>query len=142
MPSWINTITPESFAIWGDNNPTPESKLFWLTSTDLVGQAEKLLEAKVDVDCRTPGGRTPLMNAALHGNLEMMGLLLDHGADLEAENYNGETALYYAIYGHNEDAVSFLAFEMSDIYHQNRFRENVLMTAIMTDPQIAFFIFC
>ncbi len=140
-PEWIETITPESFAIWGDDNPTLESQLFWLTSTDLVGQAGKLLDAKVDVDCRTPGGRTPLMNAALHGNLEMMSLLLDHGADLEAENYNGETALYYAIYGHSEDAVRFLEFEMSDIHHQNRFRENVLMTAIMTDPKIAFFIF-
>ena len=32
-PDWIETITPESFAVWGDENPTPESKLYWLTST-------------------------------------------------------------------------------------------------------------
>lgn len=140
-PDWIDSVTPESFAVWGDDQPTQESQLFWLTTTELVGQAKKLLDAKVNVDCRSPGGRTPLMHAALHGNLEMMNLLLDYGADLEAENFNGETVLFYSVYSHNEKITSFLNSEMSDLYHRNRFQENVLMCAIMSDPEIAGSIF-
>ena len=121
LPEWIKDVPViKSVEIWGEDNPTPESQLFSLAATSLVGQAQALLDSKVDVDCRSPGGRTPLMNAALHGNLPMMELLLEYGADVTARNLDGETALAYAKTGRHEDAVRFLCqklgvpFEMPD----------------------------
>jgi ankyrin repeat protein len=43
------------------------------------------------------GGATPLMNAAAYGSLETMRLLLDRGADVDARNTGGATALMWAV---------------------------------------------
>ena len=43
------------------------------------------------------GGATPLMNAAALGSLETMRLLLDKGADINARNTGGATALMWAV---------------------------------------------
>ncbi len=121
LPEWIRDVPViKSAETWGDDNPTPESQLFSLAATPQVGQAKALLDSKVDVDCRSPGGRTPLMNAALHGNLPMMELLLEYGADVAARNLDGETALAYAQTGRHEEAARFLCqklgvpFDMPD----------------------------
>ncbi len=46
-------------------------------------------------DVRAPDGTTPLMAAALHGSAEMVALLLQHGADPQAANGRGVTALLW-----------------------------------------------
>src|SRR5687768_10406679 len=43
------------------------------------------------------GGATPLMHAAAHGSLDTMRLLLDKGADVNARNTGGATALMWAV---------------------------------------------
>lgn len=49
------------------------------------------------VNAKGPGGWTPLMYAALYGDAETVGLLLDKGASPNARNNQGATALMYAI---------------------------------------------
>jgi hypothetical protein len=52
-----------------------------------------LLQCGADVNARDDGGFTPLHRASEDGALEVVRLLLEHGADLEAINVHGETAL-------------------------------------------------
>lgn len=64
----------------------------------------KLVETGADLTWRTPGGPDPLMiggvtllmNAAGHSALKLMQALIDRGADLEAIDEMGQTALMYA----------------------------------------------
>jgi ankyrin repeat protein len=53
-----------------------------------------LLERGVDVNARTKNKFTPLHSAAFEGRLEIVRLLLDHGANANAENESSETALH------------------------------------------------
>src|SRR5207247_5172837 len=48
-------------------------------------------------DRRGPGGATPLMYAALYGDAGMVRDLLERGADTDARNEAGATALMWAV---------------------------------------------
>ena len=55
------------------------------------------------MNARDMFGYPPLMRAVQGGNTEITQLLLDAGADVNAENNNGKTALMLALeYGHTE----------------------------------------
>lgn len=56
------------------------------------GIAALLLQHKAPRDPRQAGGYTPLHAAAKSGDLETLGLLLDMGADPDAETDDGQTA--------------------------------------------------
>lgn len=54
------------------------------------------------------GGTTPLMEAARGGQVSVVDLLLDSGADPNAKDLVGWTALFYAARAQQADAVSLL----------------------------------
>ncbi|WP_373998322.1 ankyrin repeat domain-containing protein [Bdellovibrio bacteriovorus] len=54
-------------------------------------------------------GKTPLMEAARHGNAETIKILLDAGADKKAKNSSGKTALDIATKAQNQKAVTLLS---------------------------------
>ncbi len=57
----------------------------------------KLIEYGADVNMiHTTGKHTPLMIAALHDRIVMVSYLLNHGADINAQDEIGWTALMYA----------------------------------------------
>ena len=61
----------------------------------------ELIEAGLDPDCPSDQGQTPLMFAALAGNVNMVELLLSHGSDAKATDHAGCTVAHYACtYGH------------------------------------------
>jgi ankyrin repeat protein len=67
-----------------------------------------LLERGVDVNARSKNQCTAFLSAASSGRLEIAQILLDHGADLNAENEWGETALHIVsrgIYDSQEQGV-------------------------------------
>ena len=47
------------------------------------------------------GGRTPLHNAVLYGNIQAIRMLLRHGADISIGEGEGFNSLHWAIEGHN-----------------------------------------
>lgn len=55
-----------------------------------------LLDNGGAVDCTDSRGRTPLMVACWAGRLEVVQLLLQRGADVNARNLTGTTAFMYA----------------------------------------------
>ncbi|MEO7719719.1 MAG: ankyrin repeat domain-containing protein [Capsulimonas sp.] len=76
--------------------------------------AEILLDAGANVDCRVRyrhvpqetgrPGTTPLMRAAMSGNLEIIQMLIRHGSDLNLRDASGRTALEIAAGGRNHQA--------------------------------------
>ena len=57
---------------------------------------EYLLAQGADVELRTKDGNTPIILAAKYFNMWNIQALLDHGADVNAKNNSGLTALHYS----------------------------------------------
>ena len=49
---------------------------------------------RIDVNVKTAENKTPLHIAALWGNEDALGLLVEQGANLNARNYRGQTPLH------------------------------------------------
>jgi hypothetical protein len=73
----------------------------------------------IDVDERSPTGYTPLMLAAKQGNIRMMRLLLDHGADKDARNKYGDSAIHWAADEHKYEAVELLIQNGANLSFEN-----------------------
>lgn len=70
-----------------------------------LAMVERLLAAGADANVHQQGGWTPLHAAAARGSLELINLLLQHGADPSAPNNEGKTAFDLATEkGQNEAA--------------------------------------
>lgn len=54
---------------------------------------------KKEIEKRDSDGETPLMTAAFEGNLDQVKKLLDAKAEVNAQDFDGKTALYFAILG-------------------------------------------
>ncbi len=68
-----------------------------------------LLEAGADPNTRGgPDGETPLHSAARHGHLQVISLLLEYGAEVNAKDSNTCTPLWNALYHQKEPAARLL----------------------------------
>jgi ankyrin repeat protein len=68
-----------------------------------------LKSQKVDVDAFSHRGTTPLMLASFNGDPKVARLLIDNGANVEARNKKGRTALHIAAkHGRNKEILSVL----------------------------------
>ncbi len=76
--------------------------------------ASKLIEAGADVNMKQAGGFTALMGAAQNGNAQIVQLLLEHGADInarvdkKAQQFADMTALDLANQANAAQVVSLL----------------------------------
>lgn len=78
---------------------TDSTPLFHAIQGDQVDAAEALLRLGAHVDARNLYGRTPLHAAVLYNkpnSLQMVELLLNHGASIKARDHNGKSALAMA----------------------------------------------
>jgi hypothetical protein len=104
-----NKLEGKKLEIYEPNN----TEFFRFASSQNYDQVLILLQEAfatgehIDVDERSPTGYTPLMLAAKQGNISMMKLLLDHGADKNARNKYGDSAIHWAA-----DALKFEAVEV------------------------------
>lgn len=80
-----------------------------------------LLDRNLDANAQFPIiGSRPLILAAAKGHQEMVGLLLDRGAWVNASDYTGWTPLHAAIYGGHAEVVHLLLQHGADFespYH-------------------------
>ncbi len=93
-----------------------EAALLRAAGEGRVDDVRALLDQGVDVNARNEEGWTPLIAAALGGHTEVVGLLLEHGADPQATSMrtpDGDAALTALIvaarYGHTEVVNALLA---------------------------------
>jgi len=95
------------------NNPnaraaSDRSLLFTAVLRDDRGLALKLLDAGATGDLADDAGVTPLMLAAMRGDLETVRALIGHVTDLAAKDRAGHSALYYAVNAQKIEIVDLL----------------------------------
>lgn len=93
------------------SNPQSETPLMLAAITNQLAWAQKLIEKGADVNKK---GWTPLHYAATKGHIEMMRLLMENHAYLDAESPNGTTPLMMAAHYGTPMATKLLLEEGAD----------------------------
>lgn len=93
-----------------------------------VGEVKRRLgrQARRINDRRPSTGSTPLSDAAFRGNLEIVKLLLDRGANVNATNRDGNTALISAAFMCRTEVVRLLLDKGASTSHKNSRGETVI----------------
>jgi hypothetical protein len=102
------------------------SKLFkeaWDNNYDGV---KRLIEKGEDVNCKDYEERTALMGAACNGNLKLLKLLIDNGADV---NYGRHTALMWANQENHPEVIKLLIDNGADVNAKNKWGGTALTSA-------------
>ena len=107
--------------------------------------AKILLDNGVDVDAfryiDEYDEETALMTASYwDGGIPFAQLLLDYGADINKQNYRGETAIYYAIYHKQKKMIDFLLKNGADIRIDNTWEPFILRMIVRKDIEFAEFL--
>lgn len=69
----------------------------------------------IDINSKDRAGMSALMYACSNGCLKIIEFLVDHGADIEARDYdNGETALFFAVRFNHVNVVKYLLSRGAD----------------------------
>jgi ankyrin repeat protein len=89
----VRLVTPRWPSLPADARVHVEKALIWAATFGRLGVVRILLERRVDVAAADENRMTPLHCAAGAGHLEIVELLLDHGAPLEVKNVWGGTVL-------------------------------------------------
>jgi serine/threonine-protein phosphatase 6 regulatory ankyrin repeat subunit B len=93
---------------------TPLTYAMMWPSLDVM---ELLIEHDADVNIKnTEDGGTLLHAAAYNGWLDVVQLLVAHGANVHSRDFEGETPLHRAALGRHMDVVSFLVSHGADMY--------------------------
>ena len=111
------------------------SRLDWdlITATDyeLVPVVEKLLDEGADVDSTLR--RTSLHAAAANGNLEILELLIDRGADVNLQDIHGRVPLFVALAEHQIEAARRLSEADTDAGVRTSDGSTLLMEAVRAE---------
>jgi hypothetical protein len=98
-----------------DNGTEPNGEILLLTmEKQRAVLAKRFIEKGVDVNYQYPlskdyaDGMTPLLYASRQNNLELVELLLEHGADINAKAKDGNTALSIAFTNGNTPIYNYL----------------------------------
>lgn len=83
-----------------------------------------------DLEVRGFNGNTPLLQAALEGEVRIVRRLLEAGADLYAVNSDFNGVIFNACYSDNPSVITLLAEAGADINDINEYGETPLMYAV------------
>ncbi|KAK4881046.1 hypothetical protein RN001_004365 [Aquatica leii] len=107
-----------------------ESLLSLACSAGYFELAQVLLAMHANVEDRGIKGEcTPLMEAASAGHLDIVRLLVAHGADVNAQSSSGNTPLMYGCAGGHTDVVKFLLEHGANVEDHNENGHTPLMEA-------------
>ena len=94
-----------------------------------VTEMKLTLPPGFSVDSRNATGRTPLMNAALNGNVQAVESLMKSGADPSLMDNIGWNTLHYAARGGNTDIISLIHAHLPNIESKTSKGHTPLMVA-------------
>ena len=80
-----------------------------------VTEMKSTLPRGFSVDSRNTTGRTPLMNAALNGNVQAVKSMIKRGADPSLTDYTGWNTLHFAAQGGDTDIISLIHTHLPNI---------------------------
>lgn len=131
---------PEYFsAIQADGNTTvprymgqDEAALFEAVKMRDVETARRLLKASVNPNGRDPTGDTALLQAVDTDNMELVALLLEHGAQIDVTG-RGFTPLGLAVRNNNLPMVRLLLRASPDVNRKNADGNTPLHSAVVMD---------
>lgn len=96
------------------------SLLFRAVTQGNLVEVTKVLDDLCDIETRLPpNNRTGLILAAYHGHLDILQLLLERGAAVDAVDRDERTALYYAVSEGSLDSVNLLISKGASITRQD-----------------------
>ncbi|KAL5037234.1 hypothetical protein RTP6_004701 [Batrachochytrium dendrobatidis] len=107
-----------------------ERKYFSICNAAYLGLKEPLLEVvrSDTIDYLDEAGCTGLMKAAYRGNLDLVKHLVNHGANINAMDHDGNTPLIWSIVNGHAQIVKYLVEDAKvDIHNekQNQFQKNL-----------------
>ena len=111
------------------NRENIESALVLAVWNSRVQEIKELLKLGVDINTRNHFGQTPLMIAAILGNLDIVTILLENKADLDYIDKNGLTALMLAARNGQLPVAELLLNNGADINVQDKSGLTALMHA-------------
>jgi len=91
------------------------SILYLAIKADLLQDAKKMLEMKIDVNHADEDGDTPLIIACENNNIEAINLLIKNGADVNLARNDGTSPLNRAVQMNHLNAVKLLIKHGADI---------------------------
>ena len=95
---------------------------------------EAIASGEVDLEIRDQDGSTPLIHAGKGDHEEASRLLIEAGADVNAQDADGETALMAAAFNRDSKALMQMLLDAgSDIDTVDRRRETALVSALGSD---------
>lgn len=92
----------------GGEEIAPEVRLMYLASERDLEGIKELLDSGIDVNYRDIDDRTALHVAACQGFVDVVGLLIERGADVDTKDRWGSTPLADAIHYKNHDVIKYL----------------------------------
>jgi ankyrin repeat protein len=79
-----------------------------------------LIQKGADVSIKAQGGLQPIHAAVgSYGSLEMVDYLLESGANIDAEDDEGRTPIFYAVVDYNMEAISHLGEKGANVNHRD-----------------------
>jgi len=114
-------------------NPTPASRTATIIDAIMSNDLEALqhvIALGADINARASFGNTPLILAATFSKIEIVRLLVAHGANLDAANHSGITALIASITRRDAALCTRLLVEAgADAAPKNKWGETALTLA-------------
>lgn len=126
----VKKLLGDSNTLNSDGTDDGDSLLSLACSAGYYELAQVLLAMSAKVEDRgQKNDCTPLMEAASAGHIEIIELLLKHGADVNAQSSTGNTPLMYACAGGHVGAVQLLLAHGANVEDHNENGHTPLMEA-------------
>ena len=114
------------------NSCTDFNKLLMLSIQNKIYELSEIIlnNKNIDVNYEDALGFTPLMNSAFYGDLNATKILIEKGANIEAETISYNTPLIFAVRENNIDIVKFLLEKGANSNIVNNYGKTPLREAI------------
>lgn len=109
-----------------DTGSTPVRSACFMTHLDIV---KLLVNNKADIQKPNFNGGTCLINSVQ--SVELCEFLLQHGANVNAQDIQCKTALHYAIQEHRFETTELLLHFGADPFLESRYKDDALQTACL-----------